>query len=148
MLPLTKDAVLKKGMKIPIGLSAYGTQKKAQLRRYTRIQPLLLSASKGPEYKQLSEKQHTLLTAQFSVSPQWNRMAIQLTEKIINNLPSMYTSPVLPGTVQLTPSGRVIILMRDCQTTGGYPRILQMSAQSLNVLAQMQQGDSFLLSVT
>ncbi|WP_255702976.1 hypothetical protein [Antarcticibacterium sp. 1MA-6-2] len=24
---------------------------------------------------------------------------------------------VLPGTVQLTPSGNMIILMRDCQTT-------------------------------
>ena len=42
----------------------------------------------------------------------------------------------MPGTVQLTPSGTLIILMRDCQTTGGYPRVLQLSEQGINTLAQ------------
>jgi len=55
----------------------------------------------------------------------------------------MLTSAVLAGTVQLTPSGRLIILMRDCQVTGGYPRILQLSEESINTLAQKTTGDSF-----
>ena len=63
-------------------------------------------------------------------------MGYQLVELIDNNLPSMLTSSVLPGTVQLTPSGKLIILMRDCQVTGGYPRILQLSEASINILAQ------------
>ncbi|MFT5018055.1 MAG: allophanate hydrolase subunit 2 [Limisphaerales bacterium] len=33
------------------------------------------------------------------------------------------SSPVLPGTVQLTPSGP-ILLGPDAQTVGGYPRVL------------------------
>jgi len=30
---------------------------------------------------------------------------------------------VIPGTIQVPPSGQPIILMGDAQTTGGYPRI-------------------------
>jgi allophanate hydrolase subunit 2 len=32
--------------------------------------------------------------------------------------------------------------MRDCQTTGGYPRVLQLSESSINVLAQKFTGAS------
>jgi allophanate hydrolase subunit 2 len=30
--------------------------------------------------------------------------------------------------------------MRDCQTTGGYPRILQLSENAVNILAQKTTG--------
>jgi antagonist of KipI len=49
---------------------------------------------------------------------------------------------VVPGTVQFTPAGRIIILMRDSQTTGGYPRILQLSEFALNVVSQKVEGDT------
>tara|TARA_B110000908_G_scaffold99222_1_gene117192 strand:+ start:372 stop:668 length:297 start_codon:yes stop_codon:yes gene_type:complete len=48
----------------------------------------------------------------------------------------MTISHVMPGTVQLTPGGKIIILMRDCQTTGGYPRILQLTNSAINILSQ------------
>ncbi len=35
----------------------------------------------------------------------------------------MLSSGVIPGTIQVPPSGQPIILMGDAQTTGGYPRI-------------------------
>ena len=70
-------------------------------------------------------------------------MGYQLEEQIENSFFSMLTSSVLPGTVQLTPSGKLIILMRDCQVTGGYPRILQLSEASINSLAQKSSGDRF-----
>jgi len=35
----------------------------------------------------------------------------------------MLSSAVIPGTIQVPPSGQPIILMGDAQTTGGYPRI-------------------------
>jgi allophanate hydrolase subunit 2 len=68
-------------------------------------------------------------------------MAIQLVETLPNALKSIYTSPVIPGTVQLTPSGKLIILMRDCQVTGGYPRILQLSDYAISRLSQKVAGD-------
>jgi len=56
---------------------------------------------------------------------------------------SMLTSATLPGTVQYTPSGKLLILMRDAQTTGGYPRILQLTNDATARLAQKKTGDRF-----
>ncbi|OBQ55295.1 biotin-dependent carboxyltransferase family protein [Tamlana sp. s12] len=96
-----------------------------------------LGVFKGPEFDLLSEAQQKLLIGKpFTISKNNNRMAYQLEEPIVNTLEPIITGPVLPGTVQLTPSGNLIILMRDCQTTGGYPRVLQLNQESLNCLAQ------------
>ena len=96
-----------------------------------------LKVYKGIEFDMLNVSQQQLLfNTEFKISKYNNRMAYQLTHKIENNLDSIITSPVLPGTVQLTPSGQLIILMRDCQTTGGYPRILQLTEKAINILSQ------------
>ncbi|WP_354680799.1 biotin-dependent carboxyltransferase family protein [Mariniflexile fucanivorans] len=96
---------------------------------------------KGPEFHLLSTKQQKLLLQnEFTISKENNRMGYQLSELLENNLEPIITSPVLPGTVQLTPSGKLIILMRDCQTTGGYPRVFQLKESSINVLAQKFTG--------
>ena len=91
----------------------------------------------GPEFKFLSEtqKEH-LRNSTFSIDQNNNRMAIQLQEQLQNDLKPIITGPVVPGTVQLTPSGKLIVLMRDCQTTGGYPRILQLSDKGIRTIAQ------------
>ena len=54
-------------------------------------------------------------------------MAFQLKELLPNSIAERLTAPVYPGTIQLTSGGKIIILMRDAQVTGGYPRILQVS---------------------
>jgi biotin-dependent carboxylase-like uncharacterized protein len=100
-----------------------------------------LEVYKGPEYELLSSLQQKQLFLQnYTISNLNDRMAYQLKELFENNLTSIITSPVLPGTVQLTPSGNLIVLMRDCQTTGGYPRILQLKETSINVLSQKFSG--------
>ena len=97
---------------------------------------------KGPEFSLLKEAlQIKMLSNSFQVSNLYNRMAYQLNPNLENDLPSILTSPVLPGTVQLTPSGKLIVLMRDCQTTGGYPRVLQLSEKGINLLSQKKEGD-------
>jgi biotin-dependent carboxylase-like uncharacterized protein len=97
---------------------------------------------KGPEFSRLSKKQQQMLFQQdFTISNENSRMAYQLSQLVENNLKPIITSLVLPGTVQLTPSGKLIILMRDCQTTGGYPRVLQLKESSINVLAQKFTGN-------
>ncbi|MBQ4805293.1 biotin-dependent carboxyltransferase family protein [Aquimarina sp. MMG015] len=107
-----------------------------------------LHVYKGPEFDMLSETQKDiLLNHDFTISDIRNRMAISLEESLENDLSSMLSSPVLPGTVQLTPSGRLIVLMRDCQTTGGYPRILQLTKESINVIAQKRTGDQMCFTI-
>ncbi len=97
---------------------------------------IAIEVYEGPEFELLTKKQQQkLFNTEFTIGLN-NRMAYQLEETIENAIPSIITSAVLPGTIQLTPSGKLIILMKDCQTTGGYPRILQLSDKSISVLSQ------------
>ncbi len=98
---------------------------------------------KGPEYKNLTKDQQQILNSStFKISKDNNRMACQLEAPLANQLTPIITAPVIPGTVQLTPSGKLIILMRDCQTTGGYPRIFQLKESALNIMAQKLTGQN------
>ena len=69
-----------------------------------------------------------------------NRMAYILTGIGLKNEISTHSRSVIPGTVQLTPNGELIIVMRDGQVTGGYPRILQLTENSQSKLAQLGTG--------
>jgi len=109
----------------------------------SHLESNVLEVFKGVEFDKLSENQkQQLFSNGFSVSKNNNRMAYQLEPKLENSLKSILSSPVLPGTVQLTPNGNLIVLMRDCQTTGGYPRVLQLTEKSINVLSQKTLGNT------
>ena len=102
---------------------------------------------KGPEFDLLSIKvKNMLFKNKFTIRTN-SRMAYNLEEKVQIGIKSIISSPVLPGSVQLTPSGKMIILHRDCQTTGGYPRILQLSRNSLNNLSQLTSGEKIELKL-
>tara|TARA_B100000925_G_scaffold87670_1_gene63140 strand:- start:652 stop:1488 length:837 start_codon:yes stop_codon:yes gene_type:complete len=102
---------------------------------------------KGPEFDLLSIKvKDMLFKNKFTIRTN-SRMAYNLEEKVQTGIKSIISSPVLPGSVQLTPSGKMIILHRDCQTTGGYPRILQLSRNSLNNLSQLKSGEKIELKL-
>jgi antagonist of KipI len=47
------------------------------------------------------------------------------------------------GTVQLPPSGEPILMLSEHQTTGGYPRLLEVVRSERSKLAQMRPGDQF-----
>lgn len=95
----------------------------------------------GPEFELLdSELKQAFLEGRFKTGEN-NRMGYQLTsERISENDYSIITAPVIPGTVQLTPAGKLIVLMRDGQVTGGYPRVFQLTEDSINRLAQKGTG--------
>jgi len=100
-----------------------------------------LEVFRGVEFEWLStEQKNQLFSQEFTISKDSNRMAYQLNERLPNDLKSIITSAVLPGAVQLTPSGQLMLLMRDCQTTGGYPRLLQLSEMTINRLSQKAPG--------
>jgi antagonist of KipI len=41
----------------------------------------------------------------------------------------------------------LIVLMRDCQTTGGYPRVLQLTEKAINTLSQKLTGSALKISL-
>ena len=100
-----------------------------------------LICNPGPEFERLSFSQKQELSKPFSISENNNRVGYRLNEPIANDLQPILTSAVLPGTVQLTPSGKLIVLMRDCQVTGGYPRVLQLSDYAISRLSQKVAGE-------
>lgn len=102
---------------------------------------IYLPCLKGPEFFKLNQEQQRKLFTPFSISDDNNRVGYRLKESLENNLSSILTSAVLPGTVQLTPSGKCIILLQDCQVTGGYPRILQLSEIAIARVSQKITGD-------
>ena len=48
---------------------------------------------------------------------------------------------VAPGTIQIPPSGKPILLLGDCQTIGGYPKIAHVITVDLGIAAQLRAGD-------
>jgi allophanate hydrolase subunit 2 len=91
----------------------------------------------------LEDKQlEALFGKEFTIAKENNRMAYQLQQVITGHNRTMITSATIPGTVQFTPGGKLIVLMKDGQTTGGYPRVLQLSGTAICILAQKKFGDN------
>ena len=133
---------LEKGMRLPYSPHEEPLQRTASVREKPYLQASILETFPGPEYNRLDPEQEKILAERsFSLDPDSNRMGIKLLEPIPGEVAPILTGPVLPGTVQLTPSGRLIVLMRDAQVTGGYPRILQLNERGINILAQKIPGE-------
>lgn len=146
---ITQFARLEKDMKLPfLEVEHFAASSFAAVKVDNYLTSALIEAFPGPEYEVLkaSEKE-ALQKWHFSAAKESNRMGIQFQEKLENSLKPILTGPVLPGTIQLTPSGTLIALMRDGQTTGGYPRILQLSEAGLNTLAQKLPGEKLQFKV-
>lgn len=142
-IPITQKKCLKDGDELPYEETVAFEPALSGLKVENKFQQNELEVFRGPEFSILSDSQLATLFAQpFTVSEKNNRMAYQLAELLPGHKYSMLTSGTLPGTVQFTPAGRLIILMKDGQTTGGYPRILQLSEEAIGLLAQRKFGDS------
>lgn len=73
-----------------------------------------------------------------------NRMGIRLQGRAYgtDSTPSLLSSGVLPGDVQLPGDGQPIVLASDAQTTGGYPRIAHIIQADLWQLAHLRPNSS------
>lgn len=140
---ITSAVKLEKGMKLEYDASGGQVVESNSLIKVKGfITSEVIEVFEGPEFSQLpQEKKEELQNRHFSIDINNNRMGIQLQEEVSNDLKPILTGPVLPGTVQLTPSGKLIVLMRDGQTTGGYPRVMQLSEKGINSLAQKVQAE-------
>jgi len=105
-----------------------------------------ITCYRGPEWDILtSDQQQYIFNKDFTIQPTATRMAFPLSPvvTILQHQHSLLTVPVVPGVVQLTPAGQLIVLMRDAQTTGGYPRILTLNQEGINQISQLKIGEKF-----
>ncbi|MFY0605119.1 MAG: biotin-dependent carboxyltransferase family protein [Cyclobacteriaceae bacterium] len=139
---ITEQHQIKKGQTLGYHSSSQLLESNSRLvPNHEHFESDILEATKGPEFDLFG----------FSKKPQNTECCIQSNDRMgyvlssdpidLSHQQEIITSPVIPGTVQLTPSGKLIVLMRDAQVTGGYPRVLQLTEQSINRLAQKRSGE-------
>ena len=141
--PLTQDAVLKKGNHIFWIKSDKAFDKSNARIRWDDSYLLSkdLEVEKGPEFNVLSKTvQQQIYQNDFLINSQ-NRMGYRISSPFSMDSMSMLSGAVRPGTVQITPSGTLLIAGVDGQVSGGYPRIFQLTEEALTVLVQKKEGD-------
>ena len=152
---------LKKGDKLALGPPALDGQQMARRPFGVRAPDpgrggdgaTVLRVMPGPEFEQFTiASREALWGGSWRLTPQSNRMGSRLEgfELRRRRAVDMLSSGVIPGTIQVPPSGQPIILMGDAQTTGGYPRIgvviradlWKLAQAPLNGRLRLQQVDS------
>ena len=85
----------------------------------------------------------TFLSGSYVVSDRADRMGCQLHGDRIEHAGgfNIVSDAVVPGSVQVPGNGQPIVLLADCQTTGGYPKIATVVSADLFRLGQRRPGD-------
>ncbi len=91
-----------------------------------------------------ANSQRMLFGADFRIGTDSNRVGYRLqgTGLKLRKPLELASEGVVPGTMQLPPSGDPIVLMTEAPTCGGYPRIAQVVAIDLPRLGQQRPGAS------
>jgi len=99
----------------------------------------------GPQLDEFADDAiERLCTEEFIVDPQSDRMAYRLLGPPLIHLSghNIVSDGVVAGSIQVPGDRRPLVLMRDCQTTGGYPKIATVISADLHRLAQAKPGTS------
>ena len=91
-----------------------------------------------------SETVERFTETEFSIDNQSNRSGIKLTHTgsgfSISNQLKIVSDMIVPGDIQMTGSGQPFVLLGDCQTMGGYPRIGCIIPPDIPAIAQLKTG--------
>ncbi len=97
----------------------------------------------GPQHDHFAAEALELLSgSSFVVRPDSDRMAYRLDGPPLlhKGEANIVSDGVLAGSIQVPGDGIPTILLRDCQTTGGYPKIATVISADLGRLAQVAPG--------
>ena len=85
-----------------------------------------------------------LVSTPFKISTRLDRMGVRLQDTAgvfaDSTILSLVSDAVVPGDIQILGDGTPIVLMRDHQPTGGYPRVATIVSVDLDRFAQMRPG--------
>lgn len=105
----------------------------------------VLRVVQGAEWEDFTTAAQCCFTTEsFTVGNQADRMGARLEGP---NLPrrketELLSEAVAPGTIQVAHDQRPILLLSDCQTIGGYPRIAHVITVDLPLAAQLRPNDA------
>jgi len=110
----------------------------------TAARDRFLRVVRGPDWMRFTaEAQTSLVGVLFTVTLESDRMGARLDGPgLPRRDPSdLLSEAVTPGTIQVPPNGHPILLLGDCQTMGGYPKIAHVITIDLPIAAQLWPGD-------
>jgi antagonist of KipI len=111
----------------------------------------VIRVTRGPEWDRFdASSQEAFFHDAFAISRNSDRMGYRLEVQgplsatlLLKDHSEMISTAVTKGTIQVMHEGSPMVLMSDAQTTGGYPRIAQVIAADLPLLAQKKPGEAF-----
>ncbi len=105
----------------------------------------IIRVVKAHEFDWFEEESiNVFFTQSYFLSLQSDRMGYHLEGPVIHRKVNdeLLSTAVTPGTIQVTGNGSMVLLMADCQTTGGYPRIAQVALVDMPLCGQLKPGDA------
>ncbi len=87
--------------------------------------------------------QRLFFSSAYKITPQIDRMGYRLSGTAIQcSQHALRSEGITLGAIQLPPDGQPIVMMRDRQTLGGYPKLGCVSTNDISRLAQMVPGQT------
>ncbi len=105
----------------------------------------VLRIVRGTDWDQFtSDGQQALVAGAFNATSDSDRMGVRLEglELKRTEASDLLSEAVAPGTLQVPPNGQPILLLGDCQTIGGYPKIAHVITVDQPIAAQLWTGDT------
>ena len=149
--------VLRDGDVLPLGENSAGAKAWMKKLRDARVAPwsapyawvhpaedqTFLRTIPGADWDRFDDPSRRAFTSsKFTVSSASDRMGARLEGADLKRKEDgdLVSEAVAPGTVQVPPSGNPILLLGDCQTIGGYPKIAHVITVDLPQAAQLCPG--------
>lgn len=105
----------------------------------------------GPQSEYFTnEGREAFLSSDYVVTVKSDRMGYRLDGSKVKRKGSldMVSDAISVGSIQVPESGKPIIIMRDAQTTGGYPKIGVVTTPDVSLLGQVKPNDKVKFSQT
>ncbi len=110
----------------------------------TAARDRVLRIVRGADSFRFTAVAHTALVREpFTVTLDSDRMGVRLEGPSLprHDRDELFSEAVAPGTLQVPPNGKPILLLGDCQTIGGYPKIAHVITVDLPIAAQLGPDD-------
>ena len=100
---------------------------------------------KGPQYDYFSDESIKIFFSQaYKISNLTDRMGMRLEGQALKNIvnTNIRSEGITKGAMQIPADGQPIILLTDCPTIGGYPKIANIISADYDLLVQKIPGTS------
>ena len=133
---LKKNDVLKQNKLKTLGQNKFRKMPRRFIPNYQKPLTLRLYLLNNPNFFNLQDQQNFAKQIQ-TISPKADRVAYQLMPQSIKpKSQTLYSEANSYGSVQITPNGTPIIMLKDMPTMGGYAKIGTVFSLDLSKLAQ------------